>query len=147
MKRQTIADRKHRFKVCRQADVVINGATIVLQRAELYAGWGSLEMSRGSFHGANGAVVEESRNSPGATIKMRYRSDIMINSAAWILEERLKSAPRWFKILSVVEDCELFVFKVRIVERADDLMPAVPPETPLPQETISPVAPPDWLKL
>lgn len=140
-KRPSIADLKHRFTVCSQSDVVLIGGDLSLSRTGLYEGWGSLEFSRGSFFAKNGAAVEESRNSPNATIRMRYRTDILISSGAWIYEARLKSAPRWFKILSVVEDdCNFFVFKVRLVERGDDVLEPRTAEDPKPS-AFAPVAP------
>lgn len=140
-RRPSIAELKHKFTVCSQSDVVLVSGDLALSRTGLYEGWGSLEFSRGSFFAKNGAAVEESRNSPSATIRMRYRPDVLISSGAWIYEKRLKSAPRWFKILSVVEDdCNFFVFKVRLVERGDDVLE---PKTEADQapNAFAPVAP------
>lgn len=144
-KRISIAARKHRFHVCRQDDVVIDGGTFLVAREGLYVGWGALELKSGSFYGKNGAVVEESRNTVRGTIWMRYRPDVLISDGAWIYEERLQSAPRWFKILSVQEDIDGdFVFAVRPVERGDDVLS---PVVEKPATVFSPVAQtPGWVK-
>lgn len=143
-----IADRKHRFKVCTQDSIILENGMPVLQRKETWVGWGSLKFSRGSQFAPNGAAVEESRNSPSATIEMNYRTDVLVSSLAWIYEERRKSAPRWFKILSVSETRDCFVFKVRLVERGDDVQPAVATDTPAPEAgDMVPASPPDWLTL
>lgn len=63
-------------------------------------------------------------------IIMRYRSDIEITTAAWLHEARLKSAPRWFKILNVMDENELgeyWKFEVRLMENSDE---AIEPTAP-----------------
>lgn len=146
--KSTIKDRGHRFHVCRQDDIVLSNSMPVLQRKAAWVGWGSLKFSRGTQFAPNGGAVEESRNSPSATIEMNYRPDMEVSSLAWIYEERRKSSPRWFKILSVTEGRDCFVFKVRLVERGDDVQRPVTPDTPAPEANdMVPGTPPDWLTL
>lgn len=136
----TIAERKHRLTIFRADDVVINGASIVLKKEAIYKGWGKIEAKAPSTFAPQGVSVEENVAKHNHIISMNYRSDILISSAAWIYEERLKSAPRLFKILSVTETCELFKFYCRLTERGDNAILPVAPEPKKPS-AFDPIVP------
>ena len=124
----TIAERKHRLTLFRADDLVISGASIVLKKEAIYKGWGKIEAKSPSTFSPQGPTVEERVDRHNHIISMNYRPDILVSSAAWIYEERLKSAPRLFKILSVIETRDLFKFYCRITERGDNVISPVAPE-------------------
>lgn len=136
----TIAQRKHRLTLFRADDIVINGASIVLKKEAIYKGWGMIEAKAPSTFAPQGVTVEENVAKHNHIISMNYRPDILISSAAWIYEERLKSAPRLFKILSVIETCDLFKFYCRITERGDNAILPVAPESKKPS-AFDPIVP------
>lgn len=114
-----IADRKHKLLVCRADDVVIDGAEIRLEKSGIYAGWAAIKAKKPSTYVPQGVTVGEPVDKPTHVITMNFRSDVEITSAAWLYEARLKSPPRWFKILSLVEGCDYFEFHCRLTERSD----------------------------
>lgn len=123
-----IADLKHRCIICSLKDIVVNGAEILLARKEAYEGWAKIEAKAPSTYAPQGVTVGESRDRYNHIIYMRYRYDVEISSAAWLYEKRLKSAPRLFKIISVIEDGEWFKFYCRLTERGDNITPPVADE-------------------
>lgn len=121
---------KHRLTVCSQADVVVENKTMVLSRKGIYTGWAMITNRRASAFSVEGQTVLEPREQRTHYIIMRYRSDIEITTAAWLHEARLKSAPRWFKILNVMDENELgeyWKFEVRLMENSDE---AIEPTAP-----------------
>lgn len=136
----TIAERKHRLTLFTANDIVLNGAEIILSKKSIYTGWGKIEAKSPSTYAPQGVTVEESREKPNHVISMNYRSDILISSAAWIYETRLKSAPRLFKILSVIETCDLFKFYCRVTERGDNVIAPVAPQEE-PASVFAPIIP------
>lgn len=122
-KKLTIADKTSRVTLCSMNDVVEEAGYIRLFRRGIYSGYAEITAHpRGQAFAPQGMTVEEPRIRPSHAIRMTYRPDTLISSAAWIYQEFRKSAPRWFKILKVVEDvgCE-FRFECRLVERDDDI--------------------------
>jgi hypothetical protein len=118
----SIADLRHRVKLCTALDVVVEGEGLRLARKEAFGAWAAIEAKRGSMYGPNGVVIQENANVQSHLIVLRYRYDFVISSAAWIFEEPLKSEPRWYKILSVKDTTsEWWTLSCRIVEKADDI--------------------------
>lgn len=125
MKRISIAELKHKVLVCSAADVVIADGEIVIERKAVYSAWAKIEAKAPSTYVPQGVTVAEPREKTTHVISIRYRSDIQISSSAWLYEERLKSAPRLFKITRLIEDCDFFTFYCRLTERGDLITPIV----------------------
>lgn len=120
-RRATIADFKHRIRLCTMSDVVINETEISLNREMRTHCWAKIEESRGSAF-ASGVVVGESREKESHKITVRYNADLLVSVYAWVYEERRKSPPRWYKVLSVRdvgENGEFTEFSCRLVEKND----------------------------
>lgn len=123
-----IQDFRHRITLCSMEDVVVDGSEMRLTRKGIYSAWAYIAPKRGSMFGKSGYVIQEKRDSQSHNIIIRYRPDIEFSSAAWIHDQRLKSAPRWFKILGYQnkdEASEYFIFSVRLVEQGDFASPPV----------------------
>jgi head-tail adaptor len=123
-----IRDFKHRITLCSASDVVTEGGTMVLSRVAAWDAWAHIEESRGSFFSRDGYAVKEQRDQRSHKICIRYRTDKEISGAAWIYEQRAKSSPRWFKVLSVCDKGEMGRFwqlECRLVERSDDVVKPV----------------------
>lgn len=117
-----IADFRWRVVICSMDDVVINSAEMRLIRKGIYEAWAYIAPKRASMFSKEGYAVKEKRDSPSHNIAIRYRADISFSTAAWIYEKRLKSPPRWFKILGYQnkdEGSEYYIFSARLVEQSD----------------------------
>lgn len=129
-----IAKLRHRLVLCSQKDVVDDG-TLHLKRAGVMSMWAAIEPKKASTFTPQGAASQENRSTRTHCITTRYHRDIDISNLAWLYEERRKSAPRWFKILSVVQTekagSEYFMFDCRLVERSDNA-PAPAAESHMP---------------
>lgn len=114
------ADLRHRVKLCTMEDVVQGEEGLRLTRKEVFNAWAAIEAKRGSMFSREGTVIQESRETQSHLITIRYRYDFEISSAAWLYEEPLKSAPRWYKVLSVKDTTsEFWVLSCRLVEQSD----------------------------
>lgn len=124
-RRPGIAKFRHRLALCSQQDVVTENGTLLLARETVRHVRAMIDPKKASTFSAQGATHKESRDARTHVIKTRYHTDLNVSTYAWLHEARLKSSPRWFKILSVVETEDggqrLFVFDCRLVERADDI--------------------------
>lgn len=135
-----IASLRHRVLLCRQDDVAITGGTLQLRREGVWPMWASIDPSRSSGFTPQGQswAMRNERNVRTHRIMTRYHPDLLVSTLAWIYEERLRSAPRWFKILKINEteegDSPFFKFDCRIIERGEDLI-----EPSEPVEEYSPV--------
>lgn len=123
-----ISDLRHRVHLCSQKDVVVDG-TLKLNREGVLTMWASVEARTAQAFSPHGAAMNEPRNARTHVIMTRYHRDIDVSALAWLYEARLKSAPRWFKILkvSVTEGrgSQMFKFECRLVEsKADIVEPA-----------------------
>ena len=115
---------KHRLAVCRQEDVVV-GSELVYAKQQIYTGWAYIERRRAGTFSAQDQAVYAEKDQRTHFIRMRYRPDVLISTAAWLYEERLKSPPRWFKILfsgDEHEDSRYFYFECKLMERGDDVI-------------------------
>lgn len=135
-RRQKIADMIHRVVICTAKDVIVSGSQIELSRELAFDTWAAITPHRGSLFGADGSAIKEDRERQSHIIKIRYRDDREISAKAWIYEQRLKSSPRWFKILDVKDVDEVqryWEFSVRLVERSDSaIQPSSALAVPLP---------------
>lgn len=125
----SIAQLRHRVHLCSQKDVVVEG-TLRLNREGVLSMWAMIEAKASSAFAPTGAVVNDQRNKRTHIITTRYHRDLDISVMAWIYEARLKSAPRWFKVLKVTQSeqggSEFFKFDCRIVESAADIVEPAP---------------------
>lgn len=97
-----------------------------LAREEIMLTWAQIEVRRGSFIGVSGYSIDQDLEKRTHLITIRYRTDLEITSAAWIYEKRLKSAPRWYKVIEILNDDSEFVdIWCRLVEQSDHATPPV----------------------
>lgn len=116
-----IAAMRHRVLLCTQKDIVTEGTTDwKIIREGVLPMWAKIEEKAASTFTNRGATTDEARTH---IIMTRYRSDLNVSNMAWIYEERLKSSPRWFKILKVgqteTKGQPYYKFEVRLIERDD----------------------------
>ena len=125
----SIAQLRHRVHLCSQKDVVVEG-TLRLNREGVLSMWAMIEAKASSAFATTGAAVNDQRNKRTHIITTRYHRDLDISVMAWIYEARLKSAPRWFKVLKVTQSeqggSEFFKFDCRIIESAADIVEPAP---------------------
>jgi head-tail adaptor len=121
----SIASLRHRLILCRQEDVVTENGEFKLNRSSVVAIWASIKEKFPSNITNQGASTED-RNLRSHVIMSRYAPHINLSSMAWLYEARLKSSPRWFKILRVgqTETAGTLYFKVdaRLTERGDHVV-------------------------
>ena len=137
---------RHRVRLCTQKDVVVVGTTdLKLAREEVMETWANIttkQPSAFSPHGASLRAIARNRETQAGPehavsnpqthiIVTRYHRDLNVSVLAWIYEARLKSSPRWFKVLRVSSTeemgSEFFMFSCRLFERGDNLLE---PEAP-----------------
>lgn len=126
-----IRDFKHRVALCSMQDVITTDGVLELSREDVFHTWACIEARAGSQFSPVGFAIMESREAKTHEIFIRYRSDTEVTSKAWIYDERLKSSSRWFKILSVQdfnEDGQYWLFKCKLYERGDNVIPPTTPE-------------------
>lgn len=111
-----IADLKFRVKLCSADDVISSEGSISLVRNTIVETWAAIISDTGSLFASNGFAIMEDNTRQTHEIVMRYRRDLDITNTAWIMESRLQSPARWFKILSVYDCDDLWHFKCRLVQ-------------------------------
>jgi hypothetical protein len=122
-KKISIKDRKHLVSICSAGDVYEENGVLEFKRTKAWDTFAAMRESRGSQFSADGTALDLTKVA-SHKIAIPYRPDIEISAAVWIFESRLKSSPRWFKVLDVKimnEDSKYWEFKCRLVERADDI--------------------------
>lgn len=122
-----IADRRHRVTICSAQDVVTEAGELRLTRVGAWDCWAAIKATRPSTFGRDGYVVKDPREGASHEIAIRYRTDKLISAAAWVYEARRKSAPRWFKVLSIRQEGEELILSCRLIERSDDVLAPVEP--------------------
>ena len=129
--RKSISDYRHRVVLCHADEVAaLSDGSLSLTRSRAWDAWAVIEEKRGSAFGRDGQVVKENRDQSSHEIYIRYRSDKVITVAAWVYEARLRSEPRWFKILQVKDVGEngyQWCMTCRLVSKSD--------ADPAPQDT------------
>ena len=119
----------HRVVLCSMQDVVEKDGTMTLAREKVSERWAAIIQKKGSFFTREGRAVEpgkDPRSQRTHIITIRFDASIEISGAAWIYERRLKSAPRWYKVLDVSDDAgQWYNFDARLVERNDTASPPV----------------------
>ena len=126
-----ISDRKHRVIVCSQRDDVDAEGRLMITRVGAVEGWAAIEPVKAIRYSKEGVSQQSKTFEPTHNVIMNYNPDVNISVSAWVYEHRLKSPPRWFKVISVtnVDECSQFMkLKVRLVEANDDV------ETPVDED-------------
>lgn len=117
-----IAKLKYRVTLCAQKDTFTQEG-VLMKRAGIMPTWAYIEAKQGSSFSLFGAAVGDPQSVKTHIIGLRYRSDLDISNLAWIYEDRRKSGPRWYKVLSVAEKeyrSELWtVLDCRLVEKGN----------------------------
>lgn len=109
-------------------DIVDEGGTMRLAREVVSLTWAQIEARRGAFIGVSGYNIDPLEEKRTHLITVRYRTDLEFTSAAWIYEKRLKSAPRWYKVIEILNDHSEFVsIWCHLAEQADTATPPVAP--------------------
>lgn len=125
MTKTKIASLRHKIILCRQEDVVISEEGLRLNRDAVATLWAGIDPVRPSAFSPNGATMREGKAIRTHMIFTRYRWDLNVSVMAWIYEARLRSVPRWFKIVSVSHSEDkgnsLWSFYVRLIERGDEI--------------------------
>jgi len=115
---------RHRVRICRAEDVIVDGKMLISKR-HIHEGWAMINPRRTQTFSAAGHTVYEEKDRRTHFIHMNYTPELLLTTAAWIYEERLKSVPRWFKILfsgDEYEDSRYFKFDCRLIEHGDDII-------------------------
>jgi head-tail adaptor len=125
-----IADRKHRVIVCSQRDDVDEGS-LVVTRVGAITGWAAIEPVKASRFSRDGQAISTRTMEPTHDITMNYNPDVTLSLSSWVYEHRLKSPPRWFKIISVtnVDECSQYMkMRCRLTEITDEAIEPVEEE-------------------
>lgn len=136
-----IADRKHRVIVCSQKSDVDADGRLMITRVGAVEGWAAIEPVKAIRFSKEGVSQQKNTFDPTHNVVMNYNPDVNISVSAWVYEHRLKSPPRWFKVISVVnvDECSQFMkLKVRLVEANDEVETPVDEGEPS-SSTFSPV--------
>lgn len=116
------ADRKHRVVICSQKSDIGTDGNLIVERVGVVRGWAAIDVAKASRFSRDGQVVSKSQT-PTHLITMNYNPDVSVSVSAWVYEHRLKSPPRWFKVLAVknVDECSRYMqLSVRLLEETDD---------------------------
>lgn len=117
-----LSDLRHRLVLCRQDDVISSEAGFQLRREEVKTVLASVTEKSGTPYTKSG----HANSGDGRThiIMIRYRPSLNLSEMAWLYEKRVKSSPRWFKVLSIgqTEESSTPYWKInaKLVERSDD---------------------------
>lgn len=118
----------HRVCLCSMDDIVDNNGNMCLIRSEIKRSWASIEQWRPSFMSKEGYAIQEAKDRKTHNIYVRYNPNFLYSSSAWIYNEFLKSAPRWFKVIAfndVNEMGRFICFSCNLVERSDAIVKPV----------------------
>lgn len=114
----------HRIKLCRAEDVVVDGEMLISKHF-VHEAWAMINPRRTQTFSQQGQTVYEEKDRRTHFIHINYSPDLLLSTTAWIYEEPLKSAPRWFKVLFAGDEYEnsrYFKFECRLIERGDDIL-------------------------
>jgi head-tail adaptor len=122
-----IGDLRHRIALCSMKDVVEKDGMMSLSRVDIVRLWANVQAQNwmSSFISRAGYATQEGAHSPTHLITIRNQSWIEITSAAWVYEEKLKSAPRWYKVLGFTDAGDWLRLTTHLVERSDKAQPPV----------------------
>lgn len=132
-----IADLNHRIALCRMHDIVDENGEMQLRREGVRYLWAAIRPSPTvmSFLAPTGYPFEEFEDRQTHRIIIRMQTEVDISSAAWVYEERLKSPPRWYKILGFFEQLPCWlILTAHLHERSDKASPPTGTLTPQPSK-------------
>jgi hypothetical protein len=111
---------RYRVQVCSQLDVTEEGGKMALARVPAAKLWAKVYAlpHLPSFLTPSGFYAKETADRVTHWITLRYKVDIDFTSAAWIYEERLKSPPRWYKVLGFYDNLPWVVLHCHLVEKS-----------------------------
>ena len=117
----TVASLRHRVALCSMRDVVAKDGSIELTRKEITKTWAAIDVYRhhGSFMSQAGIVILEAAHRQTHVVMVRAQLGLDFTSAAWVYEERRKSPPRWYKVLSFADPGNWVELAVHLVEKSD----------------------------
>jgi hypothetical protein len=117
----TIASLRHRVALCSMRDVVEQGGSMELTRKEVAKCWAAIEPFRHqpNFMSPAGFAILTPETRQTHTIVVRAALGLDYTSAAWVYEERLKSPPRWYKVLGFTEQGAFVELAAHLVEKSD----------------------------
>jgi hypothetical protein len=119
------ADMEHRIAMCHQSDVVIENGMMQLQRTSVVWTWARIKTYYGvpAFIGQQGYAIIDPASRATHAITIRGGHDLDISAMAWVYEKRLKSPPRWYKILGFTDPVGWIHMTARLVEKSDQVVP------------------------
>jgi hypothetical protein len=109
-------------------DVVEKDSVISLSRAPVAEMWAKIYAlpHLPSFISPMGFAIKETANRVTHWITLRYKADLDFTSAAWVYERRLKSPPRWYKVVGYYDNEPWIVLHAHLTEKSVE---ANPPRT------------------
>jgi head-tail adaptor len=125
-----IATMKDLIYISSMKDDVENGQMVFRREGALRC-WARIDDWRPSYIAPTGYTVENPEHKKTHEIYIRYRTDFIFTTGAWIYNERLKSAPRWFKILGsndVDEAGRFTCFWCELMQHSDSANQPQPPK-------------------
>ena len=134
-----IGDMCYRVALCTMNDVVLEGDAMTLSREVVTFTWASIthQWNQPSFIGKEGYAVKELRDRPTHLITVRYGLQLDYTSAAWVYEQRLKSPPRWYKVVGFAEQYHNWVMlHCHLVEKSDKATEPTGPLSPVKQDIV-----------
>jgi hypothetical protein len=137
-KQTKIADMGHRVALCTAKDVVVDNGTMEIRREAVRWTWAAMEHQTHlpSFLSQAGYAIKELAERATHRIRVRTGIDVDFASTAWVYETRLKSPPRWYKVLGFVEeDCHIML-ECHLQERNDDAQPTETVLSPAKQDVV-----------
>jgi hypothetical protein len=116
---------KHRVALCTMQDIVRSGDTMELRREAVQWAWAGImnQQNLPNFMSRQGYTIKEPVDRPSHIITVRCHLELSYTSAAWVYEERLKSSPRWYKVLGTTEYDNWIDLVCHLVEKSDKVMP------------------------
>jgi hypothetical protein len=121
-----IAQYKHRVAICTMKDVVISSDRMELRREAVVWTRARIDAQKhlSSFVSPEGYAIKEVATRATHRIRVRTTLGLDYTSAAWVYEEFLRSPPRWYKVLGVVDETRNTVMlECHLVERRDEAKP------------------------
>lgn len=109
-------------------DVVDKNGQMQLVRETVTWLWAQVDaaLNLPSFISPMGYSFHESRDAWAThRVILRAASGLEVTSAAWVYEQRLKSSPRWYKILGFTESDAWLLLNTHLIERSDKATPPV----------------------
>jgi hypothetical protein len=136
-KEPKISELKHRIALCTMKDVVIDQEMHLSREAVTYC-WANIEhmTNMASFLSRAGYAIMENAQRPTHRITVRAGLDLEYSSAAWVYEQRLRSPPRWYKVLGFVDECDWVMLECHLVEKSDNVQPVDSALTAAPQDVV-----------